>query len=774
MSKKLTMKTYTYNATDDDLTNIINDSDIAQINQHDSVLIQLFSGQSSDKIKRVLKYLKKKFSHATIITSSTDGEINQYEVLTLSTVISISTFSKTTLKSTYVKECDSFQTGVKLAKNLITEKTKLIIAFADGLLCNGEEFLNGIYSVNPDIIVAGGLSGDNSKFINCYVGEDDKLYDNGAVGVAFDSDELIVNSLYNFGWKAIGLKHTITKAKANRLYTINDISAVEFYKKYLGDEITEELPSTGIEFPLIIDKNGFKKARAVTAKHDDGSLSFAGNISNGDSVYLGVGEVDSILSNHLETLDNTPVESFFIYSCMARRRFIPELISKEIIPFSNSASTSGFFTYGEFYTDKKPQLLNQTLTAVALSESDTTMKQIKNKAKKPIKENRTFQALTNIINATSKELNKQTVLQEKISNELTAKTNTLNLIQEIANIGSWELDLKTMQMTWSDISCKMFNIEKNSPPTYTEFLEMVLPEDRVRLLKVKDSLNNEDIQSIEIRAKRNDGKVLTLVESGKLVFDNNKPIKIVGTTLDITEIKIQNHILMQQSKSAQMGEMINMIAHQWRQPLNAISAVAIKLNMLSEMDLITKDEIKKTTDFIEDMTQKMSQTINDFMDFTKPTNTKELVDFDTLLDNIFNIIGTQLANHNIDVEINIEPKISLYTYKKELEHVIINILTNTRDALMESIQEHKKIKIKISSLHSLCIIEISDNAGGIKEDIIDRIFDPYFTTKETNKGTGLGLYMSRKIVQEHLRGDIYAGNINDGAKFIIKVETYSE
>ncbi len=459
---------------------------------------------------------------------------------------------------------------------------------------------------------------------------------------------------------------------------------------------------------------------------------------------------------------------------MARRRFIPELISKEIIPFSNSASTSGFFTYGEFYTDKKPQLLNQTLTAVALSESDTTMKQIKNKAKKPIKENRTFQALTNIINATSKELNKQTVLQEKISNELTAKTNTLNLIQEIANIGSWELDLKTMQMTWSDISCKMFNIEKNSPPTYTEFLEMVLPEDRVRLLKVKDSLNNEDIQSIEIRAKRNDGKVLTLVESGKLVFDNNKPIKIVGTTLDITEIKIQNHILMQQSKSAQMGEMISMIAHQWRQPLNAISAVAIKLNMLSEMDLITKDEIKKTTDFIEDMTQKMSQTINDFMDFTKPTNTKELVDFDTLLDNIFNIIGTQLANHNIDVEINIEPKISLYTYKKELEHVIINILTNTRDALMESIQEHKKIKIKISSLHSLCIIEISDNAGGIKEDIIDRIFDPYFTTKETNKGTGLGLYMSRKIVQEHLRGDIYAGNINDGAKFIIKVETYSE
>lgn len=102
------------------------------------------------------------------------------------------------------------------------------------------------------------------------------LYDKGAVGISLNSDTLIVSNFYNFGWNAIGVKHKITKAVKNRLYTIDNITAVDFYRKYLGESVANELPKTGIEFPLIIDTNGFKKARAVTARHEDGSLSFAG------------------------------------------------------------------------------------------------------------------------------------------------------------------------------------------------------------------------------------------------------------------------------------------------------------------------------------------------------------------------------------------------------------------------------------------------------------------------------------------------------------------
>jgi signal transduction histidine kinase len=380
-----------------------------------------------------------------------------------------------------------------------------------------------------------------------------------------------------------------------------------------------------------------------------------------------------------------------------------------------------------------------------------------------------------IIDVTSKELHQQTRLQEKISNELIAKNNTLEIIQEMSNLGSWELDLTTMKISWSKISYKIYNIDlQEDPPSYLDFINLILPEDREKLINVHKSLDDGKIHSIEIKIRRNDNKVLTLLESGKLVFEDGEPIKIVGTTLDITELRMQDAILIQQSKSAQMGEMINMIAHQWRQPLNAISSAVIKLNLQSEMDILTKQEINETTKFIEDMTQKMSQTINDFMNFTKPNNKKELISFNVVFEDIFNIIGTQLRNHNITVSIDIQNEATIFTYKKELEHILINIITNARDALEELDDKNKYIDIKVVTKSYLCIIKISDNGGGIDDDIIDRVFNPYFTTKDSNKGTGLGLYMSKKLLQEHLAGDIFVQNKNNGAEFTIILDKNDE
>jgi len=769
------MKTYIYTIKEN-FTLDIEPSIQTEINRSKAILIQLFSGEKLENIYNILQKLKQTFPNALILTTSTDGEIADAKVLTNSSVISISTFQKSSLKIAYAYDDDSYKEGQKLAKVLTTENTKLFITFANGILCNGEEFLNGIYSINSKAIIAGGLSADNAKFEKCYVGIGSDVHDKGAVGVSINSDSLYVHNFHNFGWSSIGLKHKITRAKKNRLYTIDNIKAIDFYRKYLGDAVADELPKTGIEFPLILDMNGFKKARAVTAKHDDGSLSFAGNISEGEYAYLGIGEVKTILSTPIKEVDNIHVESFFIYSCMARRRFIPDLIYQEIESLANMAPTSGFFTYGEFYSQNRPQLLNQTMTAVALSESEENSIQ-KYKKKHYGTSNTTFKALMNIIDVTSKELHEQTYLQERISNELIAKNNTLEMIQEMSNLGSWELDLTTMKISWSKISYKIHNINPHEPPpSYLEFVDMILPEDRKKIDKVHKKIQEgyKGIYTVELRIKRKDGKIITVLESGKLVFENNVPVKLLGTTLDISEIRMQDAILIQQSKSAQMGEMINMIAHQWRQPLNAISSAVIKLNLQSEMDILTKKDITETTQFIEDMTQKMSQTINDFMNFTKPNNKKESINFNAVFEDIFNIIGTQLANHNISVSINIEPHVTIFTYKKELEHILINLITNARDALEELDDKHKHIDINVSSKSSLCIIKISDNGGGIDDEIIERVFNPYFTTKDSNKGTGLGLYMSKKLLQEHLDGDIFVRNKNNGAEFTIILDKNDE
>ncbi|WP_434658858.1 FIST N-terminal domain-containing protein [Sulfurimonas sp. NW9] len=773
------MKTYNYLISEDNLSEIFSE-DYEEIIQGNAILIQVFSGQNKRRFEEILRFLSSKFKNAKIIASSTDGEIFENKIFQFTTVVSVSIFETTCLHLAYTQIDSDFDNGVKLAKELVTPRTKLLIVFADGLLCNGEEFLNGIYCVAPHVKIAGGLSGDNAKFDNCYIGLQNKLYDKGAVAVALDSDMLHVTSLYHFGWNKVGRQHIITKSEKNRVYTIDNMTAVDFYKKYLGSDVTDNLPVTGIEFPLITTKNGVDVARAITTKHTDGSLSFAGNLLEGMKIYFGVGDAEKIVMNPVK-VSNINVETFFIYSCMARRRFMSGLTEDEIMPFADLAPTSGFFTYGEFYTEKKPELLNETLTAIALSESNViseTNHQINFLDKKDEdfrSKKKTYAALMHILDVTTKELQEENNKLQILKKELEAKNNTLAHIQEISHIGSWELDLKTNKITWSKESFKIFNRDISlGEPSYLEFVNMVLEEDRAQLMQAQKALNDGSVHSMEIRLKREDGKIITLFESAKMVFENNKPIKIIGTSLDLTDIKVKDNIISQQSKLAQMGEMINMIAHQWRQPLNAISASAIQLSMQNDMNIITSEKISETTLFIENMAQEMSNTINDFMNFTKPVNEKELIKIEQVISDILHLMGAQLKNHNIDFLTDVEEGLALFTYRKDLEHVLINFISNARDAFEEHENKHKKIIFKAFRENNTCTVKVIDNAGGIKPVIIERIFEPYFTTKEQGKGTGLGLYMSKKIIKENLNGDIYVHSLQDGSEFTIILGCESE
>jgi len=364
------MKTFNYTLNQTPLAHLI---DIEHLLLQKNILIQIFCGEGREVLEGVSKELSELLPNATCLGTTTDGEIQDHTISTKKTVLSISVFEKTSIKSTKVTSEDSFQNGVELCKNLIEDNTKLIIVFTDGTTTNGEEFLKGISSINNKVVIAGGMAGDNGDFVQTFICEGSSLLEKGAVGVSLNSDELNIHNSYSFNWSPIGVEHTIDRVLANRVYSIDAITPVDFYAKYLGQDVAKALPATGIEFPLIIEKNGIKIARAVIAKHEDGSLSFAGNLNEGDKVRLGFGNAEMIINQPdyaLEKFCEKSIETFFLYSCMARRRYMPGFIQVEIEPFASLAPTSGFFTYAEFYHhNRQNELLNQTLTAVALSES---------------------------------------------------------------------------------------------------------------------------------------------------------------------------------------------------------------------------------------------------------------------------------------------------------------------------------------------------------------------------------------------------------------------
>lgn len=414
------MKTinYTLDMTQDLTKNI----DFSLYINEKNILVQVFSGEGKDVFSKVVKQLNYHLPHAVCIGATTDGEINDKEIYTCKTVVSISTFEKTEVKSAHINTGESFKDGASIAESLIVDNTKLLILFTDGSSSNGEDFVKGIESVNNKVIIAGGMAGDNANFIQTYISEGKHILDKGAVGVALNSDILQVHNDYSFNWNPIGVHHTVDKVMHNRVYQIDGITPVAFYAKYLGDTVANALPTTGIEFPLIVEKNGLHIARAVLSRHEDGSLSFAGNLKEGDKVKLGFGNAEMIISHPktaLEKFCKVSVESFFIYSCMARRRYMPDFIQVEIEPFAKLADVAGFFTYAEFYHHHgHNELFNQTLTAIALSESEehTEVQNCVPSDNSDIKHSEyatTIQALTHLIKQSTADLEAKSVKLHK-------------------------------------------------------------------------------------------------------------------------------------------------------------------------------------------------------------------------------------------------------------------------------------------------------------------------------------------------------------------------
>ena len=240
-------------------------------------------------------------------------------------------------------------------------------------------------------------------------------------------------------------------------------------------------------------------------------------------------------------------------------------------------------------------------------------------------------------------------------------------------------------------------------------------------------------------------------------------------------LKEQEKRFQQQSRLAQMGEMISMIAHQWRQPLASISAVTITMQLTSELEFINledkeeaikyKEYVNKSLKQIDGYVQNLTHTIDDFRNFYQPNKQSKTVKLEEVIDPALKLIEPSLINHDINIvkEYNSDEMIEIYD--REVMQVVLNLVHNAKENFKEKQIKDRKIIIKTENR----TISVCDNGGGIPEDIIDRIFDPYFSTKDEKNGTGLGLYMSKTIVENHHNGKLHVKNTDDGVCFILEL-----
>ena len=341
------------------------------------LFIQVFCGNLEDDfIHDLNRLLRQRFPHAIILGTTTGGEIADGRLFEEGVIISFLECQHTRLAAVAQPwdNPDSFALGQQLARRIDTQDAQpaLIIAVATGLNTNGEDFVLGVSDVLPDVPLAGGLSGEYLRFKNTWIFDGDQVLTQGAIAVAFYSEQLQVQTLYSMDWMPLGRALTVNRARRNLLIELDGRPAIDTYRHYLSDDAAERLPVLSVQFPLMVERGGMTLARGCTGVNPDGSMIFMGNFQPGDKVWFGIGDANALLdsaSELIERLHASRYEAILCYTCVARKALMTRLISDEAEVFQQIAPTAGFFTYGEFFHANDGNLFfNYTLTLVALSE----------------------------------------------------------------------------------------------------------------------------------------------------------------------------------------------------------------------------------------------------------------------------------------------------------------------------------------------------------------------------------------------------------------------
>ena len=410
----------------------------------DSVLIQLYGSNTSDEaFLQVRQELKEILPSSGIIGSSTAGIIADGNIFDNTINISFSIFEHSTVSTKSYCHLTNEEIVHRLSKDLITPSTKLLLFFANTFTTDSELLLKLISKQHPNLIIAGGNGADSFKFQKCCVFSG-TCFPCDASFAAIDSDVLHVKTASLFNWQSIGKELTVTKADGTRLYELNNKPVLDVYKHYLGNEIVNEILKKGTEFPLICNKNGIDIARSPIIVHDDGSLTLAGALQEGEKVrfgYADIRHIEEFNNNELLKQFSYKMEGVYTYSCAARRSMLGKYLNDELNVVEKIAPTSGFVAYGEFFhnvEDKSNSLLNISTTLVLLSEKKPH-EQITHKKHNTVhKDDRdiTLKALTTLISRTSEELDENIYYLEQFKKAVDevaifSVTNEMGIIKDV-------------------------------------------------------------------------------------------------------------------------------------------------------------------------------------------------------------------------------------------------------------------------------------------------------------------------------------------------------
>lgn len=289
----------------------------------------------------------------------------------------------------------------------------------------------------------------------------------------------------------------------------------------------------------------------------------------------------------------------------------------------------------------------------------------------------------------------------------------------------------------------------------------------------REIIDSYDINDYKSKTDLTVEKLFTTIRTAIAQFDQINDLAQLNEELEdrieqaIAKQKEQQDKLFTQNRNIQMNELLNMIAHQWRQPLARIAAVTSQVKMSLALDEIDPDSFNQQVSRIEEYTNELSSTIDDFRKMYEPSHRTKSVPLQDLLKKSAAIISNSFKEQNISISIHADDDLLDTLVTGELYQVILNILKNAQEAFLEHSVSPATIGINVTEDKDKLHIRIKDNAGGIKEDTLEHIFDPYFSTKDKKVGHGLGLHMSKNIVEQQCHGELIVNNVDQGTCFTI-------
>ena len=369
---------------------------------------------------------------------------------------------------------------------------------------------------------------------------------------------------------------------------------------------------------------------------------------------------------------------------------------------------------------------------------------------------------------------------KRIVETLEAKQERYELAINGASEGLWDWNLITNEIYFAPRWKLMLGYGDDELPNVLEtWSALVHPDDLVQAEEaIEASIANPKIPYENVhRLRHKDGHYLWNLDRGQVLFDNGgKAVRMIGFHTDITqqhqmsdEIRNTQEIMIAQSRHAAMGEMIGMIAHQWRQPLTIISMVVDNVSLDIDLETINEEACRAGANEILTQVNYLSKTIDDFRDFFRPDKQREEIKIIDIMNEAYSMIESSFKNNNIEVEIINQSQSVISLYSRELLQVIINLLKNAKEALLSHTQKNRFIRIRIYDEGEETVAELCDNGGGIAPEVLPHIYEPYFSTKDEKTGTGLGLYMSKTIIEKHLKGTITVQNRDNGVCFTIRL-----